>query len=192
MTSRPDFDAHLRAAERAAAVLPPVVDALAAHLSACLDRGARVLVCGNGGSAADAQHFAAECVWRLRADRAPIPVLALTTDTSLLTAMVNDGGADHVFARQVRAFGKPGDVLLAVSTSGRSRNVRIAADTARAAGLEVIALTGEDGGELAADATRAIRVPAADVPRIQELHGLVLHALAAELERLRHGTETAP
>jgi D-sedoheptulose 7-phosphate isomerase len=153
-----------------------------------LEAGGKLLVCGNGGSAADAQHFAAELVATLTLDhvRAAIPVIALTTDTSLLTAIANDFGFDRVFERQVEALGRRGDVLVGISTSGNSSNVVRATDTARRVGLAVVALTGASGGELAGLADVAIRVPSDVTAHIQECH-LALEQLAALLiERRLH------
>jgi len=140
--------------------------------------GGKLLICGNGGSAADAQHMAAELVNGLSADHSgkAWPALALTTDTSVLTACANDTGFDYVFERQVQAFGRPGDVLLGISTSGRSKNVLAAAVAARAAGMHVIALTGA-GGPLADGATVALRVPSTDTQLIQESHLAIEHLL---------------
>jgi len=150
----------------------------AARLRRCLEAGGKVLVCGNGGSAADAQHFAAE----LTGGRTPRSALALTVDTSALTALANDHGYDDVFSRQLRALGRPGDVLVALSTSGRSRNVLEAVSAARKLSIATIGLTGEGGGELASRCDLCLRVPSNEVARIQEMHMLLLHALWEALE----------
>ena len=156
--------------------------AAAAILVASLELGGKLLICGNGGSAADAQHLATEFMSTLTVDnpRPSIPAVALTTDTSLLTAIANDFGVDGMFARQVESLGREGDVLIAISTSGNSRNVVRAAEEARARGLRVVALTGASGGALAPAADAAIRVPSAVTAHIQESH-LALEQLLASL-----------
>lgn len=150
----------------------------------CLRRGNKVLVFGNGGSAADAQHFAAELVGRFGRDRDPLPVVALTTDTSALTAIGNDYGFDEIFARQVRALAGRNDAVLAISTSGRSSNVLKATRAAGAAGAVTIALTGGDGGELSDVSDIGIVVSSTDTARIQEVHIAVLHILSELVEAL--------
>ncbi len=150
----------------------------------CLRAGGKVLLCGNGGSAADAQHIAAELVGRMDGPPRPaLAALALTTDTSALTALGNDFGYESVFERQVEALARPGDVLVAISTSGRSANVLRAATAA--AGLEVrtVALTGRDG-PLADRATLAIRVPSLDTQRVQEAHIAIGHVICSLVERM--------
>jgi D-sedoheptulose 7-phosphate isomerase len=142
-----------------------------------LSAGGKLLVCGNGGSAADAQHVAAEFVGRFRLERRALPAIALTTNTSIVTAVANDHGFDQVFARQVAALGRAGDVLLAISTSGESANVLKAAETARSGGLKVIALTGEGGGRLAAVCDVLLAVPSTDTARTQEAHLVIEHIL---------------
>lgn len=146
--------------------------------------GGKVLLCGNGGSAADCQHLAAEFVNRLSRDRHrhALPALALTTDTSCLTACANDYGFEGVFARQVEAFGRPGDVLVAISTSGSSPNVLAAADAARTRGMAVVALLGKSG-QLAATADVAIQVPSFDTQLIQQAHLAVEHLICELVER---------
>mgnify|MGYP002623594871 CR=1 FL=1 len=146
-------------------------------LAATLVRGGSILVCGNGGSAADAQHFAAEMVGRFGREGEPLPAIALVADGAVLTALANDDGFEQVFATQVRALGRAGDTLLVISTSGRSTNVVRAAATARDRGLAVVALTGADGlaGDGAAEVTLA--VPSRDTQRIQEMHSVLLHCL---------------
>jgi phosphoheptose isomerase len=162
-------------------------------LSACLAQQGKVLVCGNGGSAAEAQHFAAELVGRFKAPgRAGLPVIALTADTALLTAWANDTGHDDVFARQVQALGRGGDVLVGLSTSGRSPSVVRAFEAARRAGLRSVALLGRDGGDLRRLADVAVIVPSADTQRIQEVHALLVHLLCEVLEaRLAGGLPAA-
>jgi len=148
-------------------------------------RDRSLLICGNGGSAADAQHLATEFVSALTLDhpRPAMRAIALTTDTSALTAIANDYGADRMFARQIEATGVAGDVLLAISTSGNSPNIVAAAETARAAGIAVIAMTGASGGALATRADVAIRVPSTTTAHIQESHLAIEHLLAMLAER---------
>ncbi len=150
---------------------------------ACLKAGGKILFCGNGGSAADSQHLAAEIVGRFRLNRAGLAAVALTTDTSILTAMANDYGFEDVFRRQVEALGRDGDLLVALSTSGRSAGVVKAAEQARKAGLKVIAMTGEDPGPLGAVSDLAIRVPSRDTARIQESHIAAGHLICDLVER---------
>ena len=146
--------------------------------------GGKLLICGNGGSAADAQHLATEFVSTLTIDnpRPSIPAIALTTDTSLLTAIANDFGAEGVFERQVEALGRDGDVLIAISTSGNSTNVVRAAERARTQGLRIIALTGAPGGALAPLADAAVRVPSSITAHIQECHLAIEQLLASLVE----------
>ncbi len=145
-------------------------------------RGGKLLICGNGGSAADSQHLAAELVGRFQAERPGWAAIALTVDTSTLTAVANDYGFDRVFARQVEALGRPGDVLLVISTSGESANCLEAVTTAGRRGLRTHGLLGKGGGRLRGLVDSALVVPSDHTPRIQELHGLVIHALCAALE----------
>jgi D-sedoheptulose 7-phosphate isomerase len=151
--------------------------AAAEAIGLALAGGRAVYFCGNGGSAADAQHLAAELTGRLRAERRGLPGLALTTDTSALTAIANDFDFADVFARQLTALARPGDVVVGISTSGGSENVCRALAAGRAAGVVCIAFTGADGGPLAAAADYALRVPSADTQRVQECHILLGHAL---------------
>jgi D-sedoheptulose 7-phosphate isomerase len=144
--------------------------------------GGRLLVFGNGGSAADAQHLAGELVVRFRRDRRALPALALTTDPSVVTAMANDLGFEQVFKRQIEAHGRPGDVALGISTSGTSPNVVLALEAARAIGLMTVGLTGNGGGRLAALVDECIDVPHTDTARIQEVHGMVVHLLCEIIE----------
>jgi len=141
----------------------------------CLRSGSKLLICGNGGSAADSQHFAAEMIGRLKRDRDPLPAIALSTDTSILTAIGNDYSFDVVFRKQVEGLGKPGDVLIAISTSGNSGNVLQAVEAARERDITSIALVGHDGGQLAKMADHAIVVPSNVSQRIQEGHITIIH-----------------
>lgn len=152
--------------------------------------GHKVLICGNGGSAADAQHFAAELVNRFETERPGLPAIALTTDTSILTSIANDYEYQQIFSRQVRALGHSGDVLIAISTSGNSPNVSAAVQVAQDSQLKVIALTGKQGGELASliqPEDIEIRVPADNTARIQETHLLILHCLCDLIDKQLFG-----
>jgi D-sedoheptulose 7-phosphate isomerase len=148
-----------------------------AMVKATVDRGGTLLFCGNGGSAADAQHMATEYVVRYMRTRRAYPAIALTTDTSLLTAAGNDLGFDQVFARQVEALAKKGDLLIIHSTSGNSPNVLLAAEAARAKGVDVLAFSARDGGKLKALATHNIIIPAQRTDRAQELHLCIEHII---------------
>jgi D-sedoheptulose 7-phosphate isomerase len=147
-----------------------------------LKRGNKLLFAGNGGSAADAQHWAGELVSRFYYDRPGLPGIALTTDTSILTAIGNDYGYDYVFARQVEALGQQGDVLYAISTSGNTRNIVRAIEAARAKGMQVIGFTGQGGGQMAELCDLCFRVPSDETPRIQEGHEALGHMLCALIE----------
>ena len=157
--------------------------AAAAAIAASVRGGGKVLAFGNGGSAADAQHVAAELVGRLEREREAIAAVALSTDTSILTAVANDYGFDRVFARQIEALGRRGDVALAISTSGGSANVLAGVDAARRAGLTVVALTGRDGGALGRGADVHVNVAEPDTARVQEVHRTLLHVLCELVER---------
>jgi D-sedoheptulose 7-phosphate isomerase len=160
----------------------PLLAAAAAMVKA-VRGGGKLLVFGNGGSAADAQHVAAELVGRLERRRRAIAAIALSTDTSVLTAVGNDDGFDRVFARQIEALGCREDVVLAISTSGGSTNVLAGVDAARDAGLVVVALTGRDGGELGKRADIHVNVPEQETARAQEVHRTLLHILCEMVER---------
>ena len=160
------------------------VEAAARRMARAIAEGRKVLIFGNGGSAADAQHFAAELVCRYVTTRQAMPALALTTDTSILTAVGNDFGFERVFARQIEAIGASGDVAFGISTSGRSPNVVAAFAEARAKGMTLVALTGGDGGALGAAADLHINVPSSATPRVQEVHRTILHALCELIEHL--------
>lgn len=155
--------------------LAEVVDRATRTLSDCILKGGRVLICGNGGSAADANHFAAELVGRFQRRRGALPALALVGDPSILTSIANDFGYDEVFARQVEAQGGAGDALIGISTSGHSPNVLKALQQACDMGLATVALTGDGGHSVLAECEVWVRVPSRSTPRIQEIHGAVLH-----------------
>ena len=145
--------------------------------------GGTVLLFGNGGSAADAQHMSAELVVRFARERRALAAISLTADTSVLTAVGNDYGFDRVFVRQIEALGRPGDVAVAISTSGRSVNIVKALETARARGLRTIALTGRDGGTVGAAADIHVNVPDASTARVQEVHRTLIHVICELVER---------
>lgn len=162
-------------------LIDPIV-AAADLIETALARGGKVLAFGNGGSAADAQHLAAELVGRFARDRRALAAVALTTDTSVLTAVANDWAFERIFARQIEGLGRPGDVAVGISTSGRSANVYAGLETARALGLATVALTGRDGGSLGDVATVHINVPDPSTPRVQEAHRTILHAICELVE----------
>jgi D-sedoheptulose 7-phosphate isomerase len=155
----------------------------AERLIRSLKSGGKILLCGNGGSAADSQHIAAELVGRFRMERNAVPAIALTTDTSILTAVSNDFGYEEVFRRQVEALGNKGDVLIGISTSGRSKNVVLAMEKAKALGMTTIALVGSEEGPMTRAADVVIRVPASEPDRIQEGHIAVGHLLCHLVEQ---------
>ena len=168
------------ATKQAAIDLAPTITAAAALMTRCLLEDGKLLSCGNGGSAADAQHFSSELLNRFELERPGLPALALTTDSSTITSIANDYAFVEVFAKQVRALGQPADVLLAISTSGNSENIVRAIHAAHERGVKVVALTGRDGGAIAstlAGADIEIRVPADRTCRIQEVHLLIIHCL---------------
>ena len=164
----------------AAETLAPAIARAAAAMTASLLADGKILACGNGGSAGDAQHFAAEMVGRFERERPELPAISLVTDTSILTAVANDYSFEQVFAKQVRALGARGDVLLAISTSGNSPNVVAAVEAARDREMRIVALTGRDGGRIAqllADDDVNLCVPHERTARIQEVHLLVIHCI---------------
>ena len=158
--------------------------AFAADIAACLKNGGTLLVCGNGGSACDAQHVAGEFVGRFVEDRIALPAIALTADTSILTAVANDYRFEQIFSRQVEAYGKAGDVLIGISTSGASANVLLALEVARSNGLYTVLLTGEKGRAREAYADAVLAVPSLVTARVQEVHSLALHLLTGLVEDL--------
>jgi D-sedoheptulose 7-phosphate isomerase len=164
------------------AALAPAVEAAGRAITGALQAGGKVMFCGNGGSAADCQHLAAELIGRYQRERAPLAAVALTVDTSALTAIANDYGYEEVFARQLRGLGRKGDVLVALSTSGGSRNVLEAVAAAREMGVTTIGLTGRGGGALREACDLAICVPADDANHIQEMHIALGHFLCGMAE----------
>jgi D-sedoheptulose 7-phosphate isomerase len=173
------FDEHLATTRRARAELVPLITELAAELCGALGRDGKLVTFGNGGSAADAQHFAAELTGHFLAERPPLPAVALTVDTSALTAIANDYGYADVFARQAEALCGPDDLVVAISTSGRAESVVRGVVAARARGARTWGLTGGTGGRLREEAHRAIVVPSSETARIQEVHITVIHAVCA-------------
>ena len=159
------------------------IEKAAELMRSALQNGNKILVAGNGGSAADSQHFAAELIGRFEKERHSYPSIALTTDTSILTAIGNDYGFEKVFSRQVEGLGNPGDILICISTSGNSRNLVLAAETADQKGVKTIGLFGNNGGLLKDKMTLAITVPNPVTARIQEAHIFILHYWAAHIEK---------
>jgi D-sedoheptulose 7-phosphate isomerase len=174
------FDGSIEAKQRARTELAGAVTAAADRIGRSLEGGGKVLACGNGGSAGDAMHLASELINRFERERTALPAWALTADSPTLTSIANDRHYDEVFARQVEALGRSGDVLVAITTSGQSPNVTAAARAAQAAGMTVVALSGKDGGPVAqaldADDVE-IRAPSTRTARIQEIHLVVIHSL---------------
>lgn len=159
-----------------------------------LSNGNKILACGNGGSAGDAQHFAAELVGRFERERFPLPAISLSTDTSIITAVGNDYSFNEIFSKQVQALGQAGDILLAISTSGNSANVLAAAEAALEREMRVVALTGKDGGKLGKLLTEAdvhINVPHARTARIQEVHLVAIHSICDGIDVALFGEEDA-
>ncbi len=186
------FEDSIQAKQDAAELMPGPIAAGIEALTQCLINGGKILACGNGGSAADSQHFAAELVGRFEAERQELAAIALTTDSSILTAVANDYSFSQIFARQVRALGHAGDTLLAISTSGNSANVIEAIRAAHEADMRIVALTGKGGGEIGEmlkDDDIHLCVPAERTARIQEIHLLVIHCLCDGIDALLLGVE---
>lgn len=177
---RNTFYESVKTANAVVEELVPMITKAAMQMSDALLSERKILACGNGGSAADAQHFSAEMLNRFERERPGLPAIALTTDSSTLTSISNDYRFEDIFAKQVRALGQPGDVLLGISTSGNSANVNLAVDAAHERGMTCITLNGRDGGELSPmlkDKDVDICVAASSTARIQEVHGIVIHCL---------------
>ncbi len=175
--------AHEAALRTTLAESASLVTAIADSMTRCFRAGNKLLFCGNGGSAADSQHFAAEFINRFNYDRAPLPALALSTDTSVLTCIANDSAYENVFSRQIEALAQPGDLLVAISTSGRSPTVLKALDAARAKRVTTVGLTGTRGREpMAPKCDHCLVAATADTARIQEVHEFVLHVIAGIVE----------
>jgi len=184
------FEASIDTKQAAKEILADPIATAVERITTAFKAGNKILSCGNGGSAADAQHFSAELVCRFERERPGLPAVALTTDTSALTAISNDYHYDEVFAKQVNALGQAGDILLAISTSGNSANVIRAIEAAHEKDLTVVALTGRDGGNIASllqDNDVEIRVPANSTARIQEVHLLTIHCLCHQIDEVLFG-----
>jgi D-sedoheptulose 7-phosphate isomerase len=187
---RTHFEEGIELRKRMAETLPAQIVRAGTGIADAVRAGRKVLSCGNGGSAADSQHFAAEMVGRFERERPGMPAISLTVDTSALTAIANDYDFDRVFAKQVEALGVPGDVLLGISTSGNSRNVVEAMKAAQARGLAVIALTGRDGGAMAKllrPEDFHLNVAHPRTMRVQEIHLLVIHCLCEVVDNVIYG-----
>lgn len=177
---------------KAAEALPEPILNAGQTMVECLLNGGKILSCGNGGSAGDAQHFSSELLNRFERERPALPAVALTTDASTVTSIANDYSYNEIFSKQIRALGNQGDVLLAISTSGNSANVVQAIQAAHDRGMKVVSLTGRDGGKmagLAAPGDVEVRVPAESTARIQEVHLLVIHALCDFIDQQLFGGE---
>ena len=160
------------------------IEDVAQTIISAIKFGNKLLICGNGGSAADAQHMAGEFVCRFYKDREPLPAIALTTDTSVITAISNDYAYDQIFARQVKALGKKGDILFGISTSGASKNILEAFKVAREMGIKTILLTGKEEKSIGPYSDIIIKTPSSDTPRIQEMHLLIEHIICELVETL--------
>ena len=184
------FQDSVETKQRVAAALTPRI-AAASHLMVnSLKKGGKILACGNGGSAGDSQHFAAELIGRFEREREELAAIALTTDSSILTAVANDYSFDEIFSKQVRALGKPGDILYAISTSGNSGNVVAAIEAAQRKGLRVVSMTGRNGGKIAGlmrPGDVLLNVDSPLTTRIQEVHLLTLHCLCDAIDNLMFG-----
>jgi len=184
------FDEGIELRRKMAETMPQAIAKAGAALAEALKGGRKVLACGNGGSAADSQHFAAEIVGRFERERPGMPAIALTVDTSAITAIANDYDWNRVFSKQVEALGQPGDVLLGISTSGNSKNVIEAIRAAHARNMVVIALTGRDGGEMAkmlGPTDHHLNVAHPRTMRVQEIHLLAIHCLCEVVDNLLFG-----
>ncbi|OIN86681.1 MAG: hypothetical protein AUJ12_05225 [Alphaproteobacteria bacterium CG1_02_46_17] len=175
---------HLEIADKTISTLGKGVEDWVDMAVACIEAGGKILFCGNGGSAADAQHIAAELSVKLCQDRKPIAALCLSLDPSAMTACANDYGYDKVFSRQVAALGRSGDLLVGITTSGNSKNIIEAIETAKEKSIKVVVLTGDSGGKVAPMADLALKIPCADsTARIQEMHILLGHIFCGALEQ---------
>ncbi len=178
---RAEWDEHLQVAADAARLLPEV-ERLADRLCRALERGGKLIAFGNGGSAADAQHFAGELLGRFRDTRRPLPAIALTTDSSVVTCIANDFSYEDLFARQVQALAAPDDVVLGISTSGNSENVVRGLRAAREAGALAVAWTGRDPGAVGEAAEIVLAVPSGTTARVQEMHTLAMHTICVAVD----------
>ena len=186
------FEQSIETKKKSSSILEQPLVAAIELLCDAVKQGKKVLSCGNGGSAADAQHFSSELLNRFEKDRKSLPAIALTTDSSTLTSIANDYDYNEVFAKQISSLGQSGDILLAISTSGNSSNVSRAIQVAHEKSMHVIALTGRDGGDIATQLTDTdveLRVPSDKTARIQEVHLLIIHILCARLDANLFGLE---
>ncbi len=179
---RRELEAHRETIEKSIEVMIPQIEKASKIAISTLQNGNKILLCGNGGSAADAQHIAAELTGRYKTERRGLAGIALTTDTSALTAIANDYGYDRVFDRQIEAIGREGDLVIGISTSGNSANIISAFKVARELGCKTIGLSGRDGGEMSAFCDLNLVVPSNDTPRIQEMHILIGHTLCQAID----------
>ncbi|RDU67469.1 D-sedoheptulose 7-phosphate isomerase [Helicobacter didelphidarum] len=178
-----EMQTHVEVAQKSLDELSSTLHDVAKAIIKTLKNGKKLLICGNGGSAADSQHFAAELTGRYKRERKGIKAIALSTDTSALTAIANDYGYEYVFSRQAEALLDEGDILFGISTSGNSKNVINAFETANRIGCLTISLTGRDGGKMKSVSDYNIIIPSNDTPRIQEMHILCIHILCEIIER---------
>ncbi|NKB38933.1 MAG: phosphoheptose isomerase [Gammaproteobacteria bacterium] len=188
-----NFDESIQLKLEVREILAPPIAATAEMMTACFLAEGKILSCGNGGSAGDAQHFSSEMLNRFEMERPGLPAVALTTDSSTLTSIANDYQFADIFSKQVRALGQPGDVLLAISTSGESQNVIHAIDAAHDRDMRVVALTGREGGQIAdlvQEEDIEIRVPSWSTARIQEVHLMIIHSICDLIDRRLLGQET--
>lgn len=180
--------------KQAIASSPETLSAIQQAAQKCVavyQRGNKILIAGNGGSAADAQHMAAELSGRFNFDRPGIPAMALTANSSAMTAIANDYGYEKVFSRQVQAFSQRGDLFIGISTSGNSQNILTAVEECQQQGIESIGLTGISGGDMASACNICIRIPSKSTPRVQECHILIVHMLCAAVEEVLFGKNTS-
>ncbi|WP_027327521.1 D-sedoheptulose 7-phosphate isomerase [Helicobacter pametensis] len=177
-----EFQAHIQVAQQTLQGLQSQIIEVSSHLVETLKKGRKILICGNGGSAADAQHFSAELTGRYKVERRGLPAIALSTDTSALTAIGNDYGFDFVFSRQVEALAEEGDVIFGISTSGNSINVIHALTEGKKKGCKSIGLSGKGGGKMNEVCDLHLVIPSNDTPRIQEMHILIIHLLCQSID----------
>ena len=183
-----ELEAHIFTLQQTVSECSETIAEVAENIIACFQHGNKILLCGNGGSAADAQHVAAEFINRFRFDRPALPAIALTTDTSILTCIGNDSAFENIFSRQVEALAVKGDILVGISTSGSSANVLKALDTARIKGVTTVGFTGEKGRKtMSAKCDYCLVIPSADTARIQECHEFVWHVVCGLVENQLFG-----
>lgn len=190
---RDNFNESIQLKIEAVELLAPLIAKAAALMADCMLQEHKILSCGNGGSAADAQHFSSEMLNRFEMERPGLPAIALTTDTSTLTSIANDYQYADIFSKQIRALGQPGDILLAFSTSGESHNIIHAIDAAHDRSMSIVALTGREGGQVAylmRENDIEIRVPSWSTARIQEVHLMIIHSLCDLVDRQLLGQES--